>query len=154
MVRDAPKDRVDERNRDKGDRDRNDRDRADRDRDTRVDRDSRSDRDRSDRDRSDRDREDVRPKEKKLTRAELEALKKERVALVKRLTHGKNSPSHFHRHMFMQHQQRCIRYIRRSNVVKITRNVYEECGFDELNHADILMTYSSHSKNLLECSIM
>jgi hypothetical protein len=36
-----------------------------------------------------RDREDVRPKEKKLTRAELEALKRERVALVKRLTHGK-----------------------------------------------------------------
>lgn len=36
-----------------------------------------------------RDREEVRPKEKKLTRAELEALKRERVALVKRLTHGK-----------------------------------------------------------------
>lgn len=36
-----------------------------------------------------RDREEVRPKEKKLSRAELEALKRERVALVKRLTHGK-----------------------------------------------------------------
>ena len=102
MIRDAPKDRVDERNRDKGDRDRNDRDRADRDRDTRVDRDSRSDRDRSDRDRSDRDRDDMRPKEKKLTRAELEALKKERVALVKRLTHGENLSSHFLRHIFVQ----------------------------------------------------
>jgi hypothetical protein len=89
---DAPRDRDDDRNRDKGDRDRNDRERMDRDRDTRTERDSRTDRDRTDRDRIDRDRndrEEVRPKEKKLTRAELEALKKERVALVKRLTHGK-----------------------------------------------------------------
>jgi hypothetical protein len=61
---------------------------VDRDRDTRTERDSRIDRDRIDRD---RDREEVRPKEKKLTRAELEALKKERVALVKRLTHGKRT---------------------------------------------------------------
>ena len=87
---DAPRDRDDEkiRERDKGDRDRNDRDRTDRDRETRTERDTNRDTNRDRERNTDRDR-DARPKEKKMTRAELEALKKERVALVKRLTHGK-----------------------------------------------------------------
>lgn len=58
------------------------RDRRDRDRGG-----DRNDRERNDKDRTDRDRE-AKPKEKKLSRAQLEILRKERVALVKRITQG------------------------------------------------------------------